>query len=297
MKINPLSYVYLSILFFSLNPILTKYLLKSFPVFQLAAIRVFFISVIFFLIVCIDSNKFKFNKIGLFPFFLGIIEPGLNSTIFVYVLTLIDASNVILLISMLPLTQAIFGKIFLYEKIDLSIIFGSCISFVGVGIYLYDSWIDISHSLVGNLIMLYMFIILTTSQLLIRNRMKENINALHFTFVQFIGASLIVFILNVYSRETIYNSLIIDSQTILAVIFLCLSLGIPVLINNFSLKFYTASKLSLIYILVIPLGFIWSIIFLNEKMTNLKVTGTIVVVIGVLSNNIKFKNKKFKLMI
>ena len=145
--------------------------------------------------------------------------------------------------------------------------------------------------------MLYMFIILTTSQLLIRNRMKENINALHFTFVQFIGASLIVFILNVYSRETIYNSLIIDSQTILAVIFLCLSLGIPVLINNFSLKFYTASKLSLIYILVIPLGFIWSIIFLNEKMTNLKVTGTIVVVIGVLSNNIKFKNKKFKLMI
>ena len=76
-----------------------------------------------------------------------------------------------------------------------------------------------------------------------------------------------------------------------------MSLGIPVLINNFSLKFYTASKLSLIYILVIPLGFIWSIIFLNEKMTNLKVTGTIVVVIGVLSNNIKFKNKKFKLMI
>ena len=73
---------------------------------------------------------------------------------------------------------------------------------------------------------------------------------------------------------------------------MCTSLGIPILINNFSLKFYTASKLSLIYVLVIPLGFIWSIVFLNEKLTNLKVIGTIVVIIGVFSNYITIKDKK-----
>ena len=292
MKINPLILIYLSIIFFSINPIVTKYLLNNFTVFQLAAVRVSFISIIFFFIVLIDSNKFKFKKIGFFPFFLGIIEPGLNSTIFIYVLTLIDASNVVLLISLLPITQAIFGKIFLKEEIDLTIIYSSGISLVGVGIYLYDDWGNIGQSLLGNLIMLYIFIILTTSQLLIRKIMKENANSLHFTFVQFLGASLIIFILNIYSRETIKLSLIIDSQTIVILIFLCMSLGIPILINNFSLKFYTASKLSLIYVLVIPLGFIWSIVFLNEKLTNLKVIGTIVVIIGVFSNYITIKDKK-----
>ena len=207
-------------------------------------------------------------------------------------LTLINASNVILLISLLPITQAIFGKIFLKEEIDLTIIYSSGISFVGVGIYLYDNWENIGQSLLGNLIMIYIFIILTTTQLLIRKKMKEDLNSLHFTFVQFLGASLIIFILNIYSRETIKLSLIIDSQTIVALIFLCMSLGIPILINNFSLKFYTASKLSLIYVLVIPLGFIWSIVFLNEKLTNLKVIGTIVVIIGVFSNYITIKDKK-----
>ena len=292
MKINPLILIYLSIIFFSINPIVTKYLLNNFTVFQLAAVRVSFISIIFFFIVLIDSNKFKFKKIGFFPFFLGIIEPGLNSTIFIYVLTLIDASNVVLLISLLPITQAIFGKIFLKEEIDLTIIYSSGLSLVGVGIYLYDDWGNIGQSLLGNLIMIYIFIILTTTQLLIRKKMKEDLNSLHFTFVQFLGASLIIFILNIYSRETIKLSLIIDSQTIVILIFLCMSLGIPILINNFSLKFYTASKLSLIYVLVIPLGFIWSIVFLNEKLTNLKVIGTIVVIIGVFSNYITIKDKK-----
>ena len=48
MKINPLIYIYLSIIFFSINPIVTKYLLNNFTVFQLAAVRVSFISIMFF---------------------------------------------------------------------------------------------------------------------------------------------------------------------------------------------------------------------------------------------------------
>ena len=280
MFVRSYTFMFLAILFWSMNPVANKIALEEISVPQLVSMRAVFSSIILLVFSFAIGYRYSPKKIGLKPFVLGFLDPGLTSLLFVYSLTVLSAANTILIIALLPFSQSILGRIVFKEKIQPSIWIGGIVAAYGLSTFYSIEDFHDRDSLWGNLLMFFCFWIFSVSQLLVKKIMKSEVAAIHVTTSQMISASVFLTLYMVFFGDMTLPFRA-SSGTLMTLLFLIFSMAFPFFFYNKALRYITVGMASLLLVLIIPFGFIFAAIFLGESITLTKSAGAIMVMIGV----------------
>ena len=137
MLISAYSCMLLAILFWSLNPVANKIALEDIAVPPLVAMRAVFSSIILLIISYVIGYRYSPKKIGWKPFALGVLDPGLPSLLFVTALTVLSASNTVLILALMPFSQSILGRVVFKEDFQSSVWFGAVLAVFGLYIFFF----------------------------------------------------------------------------------------------------------------------------------------------------------------
>ena len=280
MFVRSYAFMFLAILFWSMNPVANKIALKEISVPQLVSMRAVFSSVILLVFSFAIGYRYSPKKIGWKPFVLGFLDPGMTSLLFVYSLTVLSATNTILIVSFLPFSQSILGRIVFKEKIQPSIWIGAIVAAYGLATFYSIEDFNDRDSLWANLLMFICFCLFSVSQLLVKIIMKSEVAAIHVTTSQMISASVFLTLYMVFFGDMTLPFRA-SSGTLMTFVFLTFSMAFPFFFYNKALRKITVGMASLLLVLIIPFGFIFAEIFLGESITLTKATGAIMVMIGV----------------
>ena len=280
MFFRPYAFIFLAILFWSINPVASKIALEEIPVPQLVSMRAVFSTIILLVFSFAIGYRYSPKKIGWKPFVLGFLDPGMTSLLFVYSLTVLSAANTILIIALLPFSQSILGRIVFKEKIQPSIWIGGIVAAYGLATFYSIEDFHDRDSLWGNLLMFFCFCIFSVSQLLVKKIMKSEVAAIHVTTSQRISASVFLSLYLVFFGDMTLPFQA-SSGTLMTLLFLIFSMAFPFFFYNKALRYITVGMASLLLVLIIPFGFIFAAFFLGESITLTKSAGAIMVMVGV----------------
>jgi len=272
--------MFLAILLWSMNPVANKIALEEIAVPQLVSMRAVFSSIILLVFSFAIGYRYSPKKIGWKPFFLGVLDPGLTSLLFVYSLTVLSAANTILIIALMPFSQSILGRIVFKEKIQPSIWIGGIVAVYGLATFYSIEDFQERDSLWANLLMFICFCLFSVSQLLVKKIMKSEVAAIHVTTSQMISASVFLTLYMVFFGDTTLPFRA-SSGTLMTLLFLIFSMAFPFFFYNKAMRYITVGMASLLLVLIIPFGFFFAVIFLGESINLTKSTGAIMVMIGV----------------
>ena len=276
------AYIFLIIacIFWSFNPVANKIALDEIAVPQLVFMRAFLSAIIMLIVTLCMGHGFRLKQIGWRPFLLGVLDPGLTSLFFVTSLTLVSASNTVLVMALMPFSQPIIARLVLKEEIQPSIWFGAIIVLFGFSLFFLGENIITKDSLLGNVLLMTVFFLFTFSQLITRKIMLTKISTFVVTSSQMVSASVIMF-LNLMFFGNLELPFQASSGTIMTFVYLVFSLAIPFFLYNQAMRHIPVGMASLFLVLVIPLGFLFAAIFTGEEITLFKTTGAVLVMIGV----------------
>ena len=133
------------------------YIVRSFQdasVWQILLIRslFFMIALVIFLISTYKKNTLKIFKDAGYPALIGGLVMSLSFVAYVYSMTVTSVANVVFIISTQTMFLAIFGYIFLKEKVSLICFISIILAMTGISIMVSDS--ISSGSLLGNIVAL-----------------------------------------------------------------------------------------------------------------------------------------------
>ena len=280
MFVRSYTFMFLAILFWSMNPVANKIAIEEIAVPQLVSMRAVFSSIILLVFSFAIGYRYSPKKVGWKPFVLGFLDPGLTSLLFVYSLTVLSAANTILIIALLPFSQSILGRLVFKEKIQPSIWIGGIVAAYGLATFYSIEDFNDRDSLWGNLLMFFCFCLFSVSQLLTRKIMKSEVPAIHVTSSQMISASVFLTLYMVFFGDMTLPFRA-SSGTLMTLVFLTFSMAFPFFFYNKALRYISVGMASLFLVLIIPFGFIFAAIFLGESITLTKAAGAIMVMIGV----------------
>ena len=281
MFFRPYSFIFLAILFWSINPVASKIALEEIPVPQLISMRAVFSTIILLVFSFAVGYRYTWKKTGWKPFLLGLLDPGLTSLLFNYSLTVLNATNTILIIALLPFSQSILGRIFFKEKIQHSIWIGALVAGYGLANFYSVEDFQNRESLWGNLLMFICFCLFSVTQLLVRKIMISEVSTIYVTISQIISASVFLTLYMIFFGD-ITLTFRASSGTLMTLLFLIFSLALPFFFYNKALRDIPLGMASLLLVLIIPFGFVFAAIFLEENITWTKTSGAILVMFGVM---------------
>ena len=294
MLVRAYLFLIIACIFWSFNPVANKIALIEIPVPQLVFMRTFLSTTILLTVTLCLGHSFRLKQIGWRPFLLGVLDPGLTSLLFVTSLTLVSASNTVIVMALMPFSQPILGRLVLKEKVQSSIWFGAVIVFFGFSLFFLGEHILNKDSLIGNVLLLTVFGLFTISQLLTRKIMLKKISTFVVTSSQMVSASVIMFFNLIFfgNLELPFEA---SSGTMMTFVYLVFSLAIPFFLYNQAMRHVPVGMASLFLVLVIPLGFIFAAIFTGEEITLFKTTGAVLVMIGVVFPHLlQMRLKRFR---
>jgi len=267
-------------LLWSLNPAANKLALEEIAVPQLVFMRAVFAAFILLLVSFIMGHRFRPKEIGWRPFLLGVLDPGLTSLLFVTSLTVLSASNTVLIMALMPFSQSVLGRVVFKEELRSSVLLGGTLAFSGIVIYFSGEAFNGADTVWGNSLLLSVFCLMAVSQLMTRKIMTTEIPAIQVTSSQMISASVVLFIYLIVFGDT-ELPLQASSGTMMTLLFLVFSMAIPFFLYNQAMRHLPIGTASLLLVMIIPFGFLFAAIFLGEEITLIKATGAILVMTGV----------------
>ena len=279
-------------LLWSLNPAANKLALEEIAVPQLVFMRAVFAAFILLLVSFIMGHRFRPKEIGWRPFLLGVLDPGLTSLLFVTSLTVLSASNTVLIMALMPFSQSVLGRVVFKEELRSSVWLGSTLAFSGIVIYFSGEAFNGADTVWGNSLLLSVFCLMAVSQLMTRKIMKTEIPAIQVTSSQMISASVVLFIYLILFGDT-ELPLQASSGTMMTLLFLVFSMAIPFFLYNQAMRHLPIGMASLLLVLIIPFGFLFAAIILGEEITLIKATGAILVMTGVAFPHFPKVRRKF----
>ncbi len=279
-------------LLWSLNPAANKLALEEIAVPQLVFMRAVFAAFILLLVSFFMGHHFRPKEIGWRPFLLGVLDPGLTSLLFVTSLTVLSASNTVLIMALMPFSQSVLGRVVFKEELRSSVWLGSTLAFSGIIIYFSGEAFNGADTVWGNSLLLAVFCLMAVSQLMTRKIMKTEIPAIQVTSSQMISASVVLFIYLILFGDT-ELPLQASSGTMMTLLFLVFSMAIPFFLYNQAMRHLTIGMASLLLVLIIPFGFLFAAIILGEEITLIKATGAILVMTGVAFPHFPKVRRKF----
>ena len=253
-------------LLWSLNPVANKVALEDIAVPQLVFMRAVFASVILLSLALYAGHRFRPKQIGWRPFILGILDPGLTSLLFVTSLTVLSATNTVLIMALLPFSQSILGRMVFKEDFQKSVWIGAVIAIFGLAIFYIGEDFNGTESVWGNILLLTVFCLMAVSQLMTRKIMTTEIPTIVVTSSQMVSASTVLLVyLLIFGDLTL--PLQASSGTMMTLIYLIFSMAIPFFLYNQSMRYIPVGMASLLLVLIIPFGFLFAAIFLGEEIT------------------------------
>jgi drug/metabolite transporter (DMT)-like permease len=275
----------------SLNPVANKVALVDIAVPQLVFMRAVFAALILFSVALFTGHNFRPKQIGWRPFVLGILDPGLTSLLFVTSLTVLSASNTVLIMALMPFSQSILGRMVLKEDSQSSVWLGGVLAIFGLAIFFIGEDFNGSESLWGNALLLTVFCLMAVSQLLTRKIMISEIPTILVTTSQMFSAATVLLVYMLLFGD-LDSPLQASSGTIMTLVYLVFSMAIPFFLYNQAMRHIPVGMASLLLVLIIPFGFLFAAIFLGEEITLLKSSGAVLVMIGVALPQILQSRKK-----
>jgi drug/metabolite transporter (DMT)-like permease len=275
----------------SLNPVANKVALVDIAVPQLVFMRAVFAALILFSVALFTGHNFRPKQIGWRPFVLGILDPGLTSLLFVTSLTVLSASNTVLIMALMPFSQTILGRMVLKEDFQSSVWLGGVLAIFGLAIFFIGEDFNGSESLWGNALLLTVFCLMAVSQLLTRKIMISEIPTILVTTSQMFSAATVLLVYLLLFGD-LDSPLQASSGTIMTLVYLVFSMAIPFFLYNQAMRHIPVGMASLLLVLIIPFGFLFAAIFLGEEITLLKSSGAVLVMIGVALPQILKSRKK-----
>ena len=279
-------------LLWSLNPAANKLALEEIAVPQLVFMRAVFAAFILLLVSFFMGHHFRPKEIGWRPFLLGVLDPGLTSLLFVTSLTVLSASNTVLIMALMPFSQSVLGRVVFKEELRSSVWLGSTLAFSGIIIYFSGEAFNGADTVWGNSLLLAVFCLMAVSQLMTRKIMKTEIPAIQVTSSQMISASVVLFIYLILFGDT-ELPLQASSGTMMTLLFLVFSMAIPFFLYNQAMRHLPIGMASLLLVMIIPFGFLFAAIFLGEEITLIKAIGAILVMTGVAFPHFPKVRRKF----
>ena len=272
--------ILLACFLWSLNPVANKVALEDIAVPQLVFMRAVFAAIILLSLALYAGHRFSPKQIGWRPFVLGILDPGLTSLLFVTSLTVLSASNTVLIMALMPFSQSILGHMVFKEDFQSSVWIGGLIAIFGLAIFCIGEDFNGAESVWGNALLLSVFCLMAVSQLMTRKIMTTEIPTILVTSSQMVSASFVLLV-NLLIFGDLNLPIQASSGTMMTIIFLIFSMAIPFFLYNQSMRHIPVGMASLLLILIIPFGFLFAAIFLGENITLLKSGGAVLVMIGV----------------
>jgi drug/metabolite transporter (DMT)-like permease len=279
-------------LLWSLNPAANKLALEEIAVPQLVFMRAVFAAFILLLVSFIMGHRFRPKEIGWRPFLLGVLDPGLTSLLFVTSLTVLSASNTVLIMALMPFSQSVLGRVVFKEELRSSVLLGGTLAFSGIVIYFSGEAFNGADTVWGNSLLLSVFCLMAVSQIMTRKIMTTEIPAIQVTSSQMISASVVLFIYLILFGDT-ELPLQASSGTMMTLLFLVFSMAIPFFLYNQAMRHLPIGMASLLLVMIIPFGFLFAAIFLGEEITLIKAIGAILVMTGVAFPHFTQVRRKF----
>ena len=253
-------------LLWSLNPAAIKLALEEIAVPQLVFMRAVFAAFILLLVSFFMGHRFRPKEIGWRPFLLGVLNPGLTSLQFVTSLTVLSASNTVLILALMPFSQSVLGRVVFKEELRSSVWLGGTLAFSGIVIYFSGEAFNGADTVWGNSLLLSVFCLITVRQLLTRKIMKTEIPAIQVTSSQMISASVVLFFYLILFGDT-ELPIQASSGTMMTLLFLIFSMAIPFFLYNQAMRHLPIGIASLLLVMIIPFGFLFAAVFLGEEIT------------------------------
>ncbi len=279
-------------LLWSLNPAANKLALEEIAVPQLVFMRAVFAAFILLLVSFIMGHRFRPKEIGWRPFLLGVLDPGLTSLLFVTSLTVLSASNTVLIMALMPFSQSVLGRVVFKEELRSLVLLGGTLAFSGIVIYFSGEAFNGADTVWGNSLLLSVFCLMAVSQIMTRKIMTTEIPAIQVTSSQMISASVVLFIYLILIGDT-ELPLQASSGTMMTLLFLVFSMAIPFFLYNQAMRHLPIGTASLLLVMIIPFGFLFAAIFLGEEITLIKAIGAILVMTGVAFPHFPQVRRKF----
>ena len=279
-------------LLWSLNPAAIKLALEEIAVPQLVFMRVVLAAFIMLLVSFFMGYRFRPKEIGRRPFLLGVLDPGLTSLLFVTSLTVLSATNTVLILALMPFSQSVLGRVVFKEELRSSVWLGGTLAFSGIVIYFSGEAFNGADTVWGNSLLLSVFCLMAVSQLMTRKIMTTEIPAIQVTSSQMLSASVVLFIYLILFGDT-ELPLQASSGTMMTLFFLVFSMAIPFFLYNQAMRHLPIGIASLLLVMIIPFGFLFAEIFLGEEITLIKAIGAILVMTGVTFPHFPQVRRKF----
>ena len=291
MIVRAYTFILVACFLWSLNPVANKVALVDIAVPQLVFMRAVFAALILLAVALYAGHRFRPKEIGWRPFVLGILDPGLTSLLFVTSLTVLSASNTVLIMALMPFSQSILGRMVLKEDFQSSVWTGGVVAIFGLAIFFIGEDFNGSESIWGNALLLTVFCLMAVSQLLTRKIMISEIPTILATTSQMFSAATVLLV-NMLLFGDLDSPLQASSGTIMTLVYLVFSMAIPFFLYNQAMRHIPVGMASLLLVLIIPFGFLFAAIFLGEEITLLKSSGALLVMIGVALPQILKSRKK-----
>jgi drug/metabolite transporter (DMT)-like permease len=280
MIVRAYTFILIACFLWSLNPVANKVALVDIAVPQLVFMRAVFAALILLAVALYAGHRFRPKEIGWRPFVLGILDPGLTSLLFVTSLTVLSASNTVLIMALMPFSQSILGRMVLKEEFQSSIWTGGVLAVFGLAIFFIGEDFNGAESLWGNALLLTVFCLMAVSQLLTRKIMISEIPTILVTSSQMVSASVVLLVYLLIFGD-LDRPLQASSGTMMTMVYLVFSMAIPFFLYNQAMRHIPVGMASLLLVLIIPFGFLFAAIFLGEEITLLKSSGAVLVMTGV----------------
>ena len=260
------------------------YIVRSFQdasVWQILLIRslFFMIALVIFLISTYKKNTLKIFKDAGYPALIGGLVMSLSFVAYVYSMTVTSVANVVFIISTQTMFLAIFGYIFLKEKVSLICFISIILAMTGISIMVSDS--ISSGSLLGNIVALAIPINFSILVMIIRKyKNLDMVPAIFYSGVFSIIYGLFLSETFSYSNSDIFLGFLLGVPQ-LAFGFICITIGSRTTPST------TVGLLMLTETLFAP---VWVWLFLNEIPPYSVLIGGFIIILAIIINSFD-KNK------
>ena len=260
------------------------FIVRSFEdssVWQILLIRSFFfiIALTLFLISTYKKNTINIFREASYPALIGGLVMSLSFVAYVYSMTITSVANVVFIISTQTMFLAIFGYLFLKEKVSLICFISIILAMSGILIMVGDS--ISSGSLLGNLVALAIPINFSILVMIIRkNKNLDMVPAIFYSGIFSIIYGIILSESFIFSNNDIFMGFLLGVPQ-LAFGFICITIGSRTTSST------TVGLLMLTETLFAP---VWVWLFLNEIPPASVLIGGFIIIIAIIVNSFE-KNK------
>ena len=255
------------------------FIVRSFEdanVWQILFIRslFFIVALTLFLVSTYKKNTFKIISNAGLPALIGGLVMSLSFVAYVYSMTITSVANVVFIISTQTMFLAIFGYLFLREKVSLICFISIVLAMTGILIMVGDS--ISSGSLMGNLVALAIPINFSILVIIIRkNKNLDMVPAIFYSGIFSIIYGLVMSDSLSFSNNDIFMGFLLGVPQ-LAFGFICITIGSRTTAST------TVGLLMLTETLFAP---VWVWLFLNEIPPLSVIIGGFVIILAIIVNS------------